>query len=242
MRTPVICLVRQALCAFACALMAAGAHAVSSSVTVNDIRYAVKDLVPGDGIAPAVVLDPTFEYFSAMQERDVLNQMDFDFIALRCSDCPAVNGTVDFYADDRFNLAARTLAPGSLYLDRRMIVNLVGITPGTQVTVTVDVSFNEGLTAPIGNASLDLAVAGYSLFPDDHTSTVEHEHASSGEPRNATVELSYTNTGTVLAPLHFAYIMGVFGTSPIPEPETAWLIAAGLGFLAWRARRHARMR
>jgi len=231
-------IVRQTLAALACALAATGAHAVSSSVTVNDITFRVTDVAPGDGIAPAVIFDPIIPFYSESQERDVRASWNGFIGERRCNTCPVELGTVEIYKDDNFNLAARALAPGSLYLDQRIVENIVGVTPGTRVTVSVDVSFNDGLIAPIGSASLELAMVGYMLFPDHYDGTSATQHAVFTEPSHATIEASFTNDGPVVAPLFFAYIMEISGgPSPIPESDTALLMAVGLGFLAWRVRR-----
>jgi len=107
------------------------------------------------------------------------------------------------------------------------------------VTVSATASFNDGLAAPIGRASLHLAMVGYTLFPDHYDAGLQlGQSVVFDAAGHATVQLSFDNTGAVLAPLHYAYIMGVDGHSPpIPEPQSALLMALGIAFVAWRTRR-----
>jgi hypothetical protein len=225
--------------ASACALLACGAHAVSSSVRLEGLSFSVVDLLPDDGIAPAVVQDPTFTFYDATQELDVTSSMPFDFIAQRCPVCPVVDGASEIVRNDDLGLAGRTLGPGSTYVDQRLVGEVVVITPGTRVTVSATATFNEGLASPIGHAALQLAMVGYALFPDHYDAGLQlSERVVFDAPGQATVELSFDNTGAALAPLHYAYIMGVDGHAPpIPEPESALLTALGIAFVAWRTRR-----
>jgi hypothetical protein len=196
-------------------------------------------LVPDDGIDPSVVFNPSFQFYSEAQEAGIFGSMDQAFIELRCFDCPLELGGVEIYKSDDAHLAGRTLAPQSQYLDQRIVKHLVGVTPGTQVTVSFDVSFNEAIGSPIGNASLMLVTHGYELAAGDdyRIITSEAERSAFGESGRATVEASFSNTGAVLAPLHFAQVMEVSGeATPLPEADNALLMAVGLGFLGWRCR------
>jgi hypothetical protein len=226
------------------ALCASAAHAVASRVTLNDITFSVIDLRPDDGIAAAVVFDPELTLYGPGQVADVLNSMDLDFRAMRCTDCPVEEGSVEFLANTSTDLAARTLAPNSLYIYQTLrIPGFVGVTPCTQVTVSANASFNLGLSAPLGSASLELALTGRTVFPDHVDFSFVTDRISFNDVRDAaSVELTYTNTGDVLSPLNYAYVLTVSGRSapPIPEPASVLLMTMGLGLVAWQGRRHMR--
>lgn len=216
----------------ACSVAVSGVLAVSSSVKVNVIDYKLTDLDPLDGIAPEVVFDPTFDFYNDQQPLDVTGMGGFDFLDMRCGTCPVLLGDAEISANDMFELAGRTLGPSSLYLDQSLPISpYFGLTRASALTVSLDVTFNESLVGPIGLATLDLRVVGYTLLPDSvernadgasFVSTIADDHA--------TIEASFTNNGDRLTPFHIAYAMLVRGdTPPIPEPRAWALMVAGLG-------------
>lgn len=187
--------IRKWLVGTACAVAAGGAFAVSSNVKVNDISFKLTDLDPNDGVDPAIV--PMIDYYSDAQEFQVINDANFAFFDSRCSVCPVIIGQAETFVDEKGRFTGRTLAPSSGYINELMTIEgLFGVTRATQVTVSFDVSFNDGLVGPIGGARLDLEVVGYTLFPDRFEAARNHSLAvslSAGE--HATVEATFSNLG-----------------------------------------------
>jgi hypothetical protein len=241
------------MAALACIFLATNAFAVASSVTTNTISYELTDLRPDDGIAPGLVFGtPVFNYYSASQALNVTASLNDAFIDLRCGECPVTVGQAEIHQRTDTVLAGHTLGPSSLYVDAAFHLNptnngnFIGVTAWTKVKVSVDATFNDGLAAPVGSASLAMRLVGASFFPDESFTFGGGADSSStvNDPRHGRVEASFSNVGERLAPFTFMQVSEVSGRSgpmaPIPEPETYVLMTAGLCAVVWWTRRRRR--
>lgn len=223
--------------ALACA--AGGAFALSSSVKVNSVTLAVTDLDPNDGITAAVLENPTFDYFDTNQEFEVtfgLNDAHEFFVG------EGNQNLGDIFKRSKTELAGR----GDFYTGLEALTTSwtqrLGLTPASKVTISLDVSFNDGLADPLGAATAGLGIFGFLLLGEQAEQVGDTAGRWPQGPyvtdrRRETFEVSMVNTSDRLAPFGYNYVLQVQSQPPIPEPQTYALMALGLATIGWRLRR-----
>ena len=228
----------------------------SAEARITDVRIQVIDLDLSDGIAASISFDaalPTFAYGDATE--NVHQRSDGDLgteqKASVISSPAGADAYAHVYAGDVYTLGAGPSAwavATASGLDRlsnaQAFVFLSAITLSAHTEIIV--SANASAMAAIGSfGERGYARAGVELFHNSSSETgyVDYYALPDGSEfynDNGPVQVSWSNTSDSSAVAHIearasAQAWGV--TTPVPEPETATLMLAGLFGLGLVARR-----
>jgi hypothetical protein len=226
--------------------LAGSAYAAGVQTAVNNYGYKLIDLAPNDGIAPSISFTSTFsQTFIDFCNCGTDQASDFGF------DFPStvqVQGNIDGVD------AGSSISP-SQYMARAS-ASVAGATG--QVKSTSDVSFtlsantklvfygtlNSNYSNSAGESGSVSGSASMNLYDGSFNKLSGFEHSFSHglsdphAPYSEYFEIEYSNSGAN----EFAGNLGIssnvgIAVSPVPEPSTYAMLAAGLAFLGFMRKR-----
>ncbi|MBB3223212.1 PEP-CTERM sorting domain-containing protein [Pseudoduganella umbonata] len=242
------------LAAFAMVLTAAPhAHAAvaQGAATISNLRYALTDLDPDDGISPNLAFNPVYgNIWGGLNFSGSRVYEDNDFIPPSISGNwengnNAISSRVDGsgrFEDTVLSVSHRSetvTTEAHAFIDFQFY-----LTPGTRITFYSDYALGASGYDPDGRArSLTFFQGRLSEFGTGEVRNFLHFAGDENLELNGTASISWDNAGPEAwegsLNLHtFGYSVG--SAVPVPEPSSYAMLAAGLGLMGFLARQRTR--